>query len=209
MYFAVKDHLPRKHERHYRSARGNDVTAVLTLKNIRLDVTLEDALFTIEQPDGYQLEVLGRRPPPPLKIGDIAPTWTLTDGDGYRRSLSDFRGKLVVLDFWATWCGYCKRAMPALQALHNEFADKGVAILGVNCRDAPTVDPVAFMRGRGYSYPVLLGGNSISVAYQVRGIPAFYVISPDGRLMHKRSGFNAQQEQWLRSVIEEYVKQHN
>ena len=122
---------------------------------------------------------------------------------------SDYRGKLVVLDFWATWCGYCKRAMPALQALHNEFADKGVAILGVNCRDAPTVDPVAFMRGRGYSYPVLLGGNSISVAYQLRGIPAFYVISPDGRLMHQRSGFNAQQEQWLRSVIEKYVKQHN
>lgn len=208
-YFSTKDHLPRKHERHYRSARGNDVTAVLTLKNIRLDVTLDDALFTIAQPDGYRLEILGKKPPPPLNVGDLAPNWTLTDGDGHPRSLSDYRGKLVVLDFWATWCRYCKKAMPALQELHDEFADEGVVILGVNCRDKPEVDPAAFMRDRGYSYPVLLDGNSIAIAYQLRGIPAFYVISPDGRLMFKRSGFSAQQERWLRGVIEQYVKQHN
>ena len=204
-YFATKDHLPRKHERHYRSARGNDVTAILTLKNIQLGVTLDDALFTIAKPDGYSLEIFGRKPLLPFNVGDLAPNWTLTDSEGQSRSLSEYRGKLVVLDFWATWCGYCKKAMPALQELHDEYADQGVAILGVNCRDKAEVDPGAFMRARGYSYPVLLDGNSIAVAYRVGGIPAFYVISPDGRLMFKRTGFSASQERWLRSVIEKYV----
>ena len=109
------------------------------------------------------------------------------------------------MDFWATWCGYCKKAMPALQELHDEYADKGVVILGINCRDKSEVDPAAFMHDLGYSYPVLLNGNSIAIAYQLRGIPGFYVISPDGRLMFKRSGFNAQQERWLRGVIEQFV----
>lgn len=99
--------------------------------------------------------------------------------------------------------------MPAIQALHDEYADKGVAILAVNCRDATDADPVGFVRGQGYTYPVLLGGNSITVPYQLRGIPAFYVISPEGRLLHHRSGFNAQQEQWLRGIIESYLNGTN
>lgn len=208
-YFATKDHLPRRYERHYRSASGNDVTAVLTLGNLQIDVTLDEAIFAIEQPEGYRLEILGKKPPPPLNVGDIAPNWTLIDSQGQPRSLSDYRGKLVVLDFWATWCGFCRKAMPAIQALHDEYADKGVAILAVNCRDATDADPVGFVRGQGYTYPVLLGGNSITVPYQLRGIPAFYVISPEGRLLHHRSGFNAQQEQWLRGIIESYLNGTN
>ena len=89
-----------------------------------------------------------------------------------------------------------------MQALHNRYANQGLAIFGVNCRDVTSVDVVGFIRGLGHTYPVLLNGNSISVAYQVVGIPAFYLIGPQGRLLYKGSGFGGPQETALNKNIE-------
>ncbi len=206
-YFGVDDLLPRKRERRYTSALGNEVTAVLTLRSLETDITVENSAFALELPAGYTERTVARKRIKAVNTGELAPSWTLKDGDGREHSLSDYRGKLVILDFWATWCPHCRKALPAMQRLHEDYADQGVAILGVNCRERKkNIDPGAFARARGVTYPILLGGNSIAPQYRVKGIPAFYVIGPDGKLLFKSSGFNQAGERRLESFIKRHVQ---
>ncbi|MHC4416259.1 MAG: TlpA family protein disulfide reductase [Planctomycetota bacterium] len=204
-YFGVDDHLPRQRERRFVSARGEEVTSVLTMRELKTDVAVDGSAFAIEAPEGFTTKLLAKKPPEPFNIGNQAPNWTLKDGDGREHSLSEYRGQLVVLDFWATWCPHCRRAMPSVQQMHDQYSDRGVAVLAINCRDKANADPVGFVRGRGFTYPVLLDGNKIAPKYQVRGIPSFYVIAPDGRLLFKQSGFSAQVEQTIRRLIRQHV----
>lgn len=209
LFISVEDHLPRAWERSYLSARGKAVTSLMTITDVNLDVKVEDANFQTKLPEGYKLEIAGKAPPPPLGVGDLVPDWKLKDSEGVQRSLSDYRGKVVLLDFWAAWCPNCGEAMDTMQALHDEFADQGLVLFGVNCRDPEGTDVVGFIRGLGYTYPVLLDGNSITVKYQVTGIPAFYIIGPEGRLLYRGSGFDGPQEANLYKNIQLQVKKLN
>ena len=205
-YFDRETHFPAKRVRRYTSAQGSDVESVLTISNIVTGVQVGADTFTVDLPQGAKLELMGRRPPSPFGVGDVAPDWTLMDGDGVEHSMTDYRGQLVVLDFWASWCPHCKNAMPAMQRLHDEYGDRGVAILGINCRERSGVDPVQFVRDLGFDYPILVGGGMVAPRYRLQGIPAFFVIGPDGRLLYRSSGFGAKQEQKLEQYIREYAK---
>ena len=204
-YFGRKDRIPRKRERRFLSAQGNQVTSVLTLRNVLVNRDIEASAFTIEAPQGVRVETVGKKPPPTINVGDLVPDWTLTDGDGRPTTLSDYRGKVVVLDFWATWCPHCRKAMPAMQRLRDTYGSRGVEVFGVNCRDRGDVDAAAFVAQRGFTYPVLVDGNKIAPQYRVRGIPAFFVIDREGRLVHSQSGFSAEGEARLAQVIEQYL----
>ncbi len=206
LFISVEDHLPRAWERNYLSARGNTVTSIMTITDVNLDAKVDDSSFMTKLPYGYKLEVTGKAPPPPFRVGDIAPDWKLKDSEGVERSLSDYRGKIVLLEFWSTWCPNCNDSMDTMQALHNEFAGQGLALFGVNCRDTTGVDVVRYIRRLGHTYPVLLDGNTISVAYQVIGIPAFYIIGPDGRLLYKGSGFGDSQKNSLYKYVERQIQ---
>jgi thiol-disulfide isomerase/thioredoxin len=203
-YFDRETHYPVKRVRRFKSAQGKDVESVLTISNIVTGVEVKADTFQIDAPQGTKVELMGRRPPSPFGVGDIAPDWTLTDGDGVEHSMADYRGQLVVLDFWATWCPHCKNAMPAMQRLHDNYEDRGVAILGINCREGSNVDPVEFVRDMGFDYPILIDSGTVAPRYRVQGIPAFFVIGPDGRLLYRSSGFGAAQEQKLERYIREY-----
>ena len=206
-YFSADDHLPRRHLREYRSARGNEVTSVLTLGRLRTNTAIDDSIFTIQLPEGYAQKTVGYKPPKPITVGDVAPDWTLVDEDGREYSLSDYRGQVVVLDFFATWCTFCQRAMPAIQKLHDDYADRGVALFSLSCRERDAdADPPQFVRSRGFTYPVL-DGNTLAPQYQVRGIPAFYLIGPNGRLVYSGSGFSEERHQRLIDAIERQLSQ--
>ncbi len=205
-YFDRETHFPVKRIRRFTSAQGNDVESVLTISNIVTGVEVDGDTFTVDPPQGTKVELIGRRPPSPFSVGDVAPDWTLMDGDGVEHSMADYRGQLVVLDFWATWCPHCQNAIPAMQRLHDEYKDRGVAILGINCRERSGIDPVQFVRERGFDYPILVDGGVVAPRYRVQGIPAFFVIGPDGRLLYRSSGFGATQEQKLEQFIREYGK---
>lgn len=209
IFIAVDDHLPRAWERRYLSARGKTVTSILTIRDINLTVKVDDSTFQAKLPDGFNLKIAGRAPPPALTEGSKVPNWTLKDSEGVERSLSDYRGKVVLLDFWASWCPNCVDAMETMQALHDEFADQGLALFGINCRDPVGEDVVGFIRGLGYTYPVLLDGNSITVQYQVAGIPAFVLIDPEGKLIYKSTGFGIQQENNLFKNIQMHIQKLN
>ena len=135
-----------------------------------------------------------------LAIGDLAPDWKLTDPKGKTHTLSDYRGKVVVLDFWATWCSKCAKLMPVLEKVHQKYKDKGVVVLGVNSWE--TGDPVAVMHQKGMTYKVLLKGEEIGPAYGVASVPAIYVIGVDGKVIYFQSGV----EDALPDVIEKYLQ---
>ncbi|MBL0922781.1 MAG: TlpA family protein disulfide reductase [Phycisphaerales bacterium] len=136
-----------------------------------------------------------------LKTGSQAPAWTLKDADGKEHSLSGFAGKVVVMDFWATWCVPCVKAMPGLQKLHNAYADKGVAVIGVNT--AESGDPVRFMKENKFTYQLLLNGDEVASEYKVRGIPAFYVIDGAGKIVYSAVGYDPKHEKEIEKVINE------
>jgi peroxiredoxin len=125
-------------------------------------------------------------------VGFTAPDFTLTNLDGDRVKLSDFRGKVVFLNFWATWCGYCTMEMPDLQKIHHERGEE-VVVLTVNwtsterSRNPEVVKN--FVETNGYTFPVLLDTDGkVAETYLVRGIPLSIFIDKKGVIAAKRSG---------------------
>jgi peroxiredoxin len=107
--------------------------------------------------------------------------FTLEDLNGKSWTLNELRGKVVLLNFWATWCPPCRKEMPDLQALHDRFADEGLVILGVSDEKAETVRK--FLAEQKYTYPMLLDpGRTVSKQFEVDGIPKTFVFDRDGNL---------------------------
>lgn len=115
--------------------------------------------------------------------GKEAPAFKLKDFAGVEHSLDEYKGKVVVLDFWGTWCVPCRQAMPAIQKVHEKFADKGVVVLGMNFESNPKADPEKFKKDKGYTYPSLAHAETIAGSYKVTGWPTFYVIGKDGKIV--------------------------
>lgn len=211
-YFGRDDNLPRRVDLlYYESEAVGDGMAVITLHDVRTGHAIPDDAFRLTLPDGYDIEVhkpetviaAGGGRPTNARVGTIAPDWSLKDPDGVVHRLVDYRGRVVVMDFWATWCHPCILAMPHVQKLHEKFKDKGVAVFGVNCWESG--DPVKFMRDKKYTYTLLLNVDSIAPAYQVHGIPTFVVIGPDGRIVHYSSGYDPAEFAAIEKAIEQAI----
>lgn len=113
----------------------------------------------------------------------------------------------VLVDFWATWCGPCKLAMPGIQKVASEFKDRGVAVYGVNLRENADADPAKFMKDNAYTYGLLLKGDDMGKAYRVQGIPAFFVLDRDGKVVYSATGYSEDNEKKLREVVDAASKQ--
>uniref|UniRef100_UPI0025D9904D redoxin domain-containing protein n=1 Tax=Butyrivibrio sp. TaxID=28121 RepID=UPI0025D9904D len=120
-----------------------------------------------------------------------APEFTLTDQYGVSHSLSDYRGKIVFLNFWATWCPPCRAEMPYIQELYEEYSadsDSDVVILSVafpNMGSETDIDGIkSFLDENGYTYPVLMDeGATIQLAYYITSFPTTFIIDPDGNVL--------------------------
>ncbi len=122
----------------------------------------------------------GRAPAP--QAGFPAPAFELTDLDGRLVSLTDLRGRPVILNFWASWCAPCRAEMPALQAVADEYAERGLVILAVNAAFQDRAeDAVAFVAQNGLTFPILLDRDGqVNRRYQVHSLPTTFFIGPDG-----------------------------
>lgn len=120
-----------------------------------------------------------------LEAADLArqkADFTLTDLQGKPWHLADLRGKVVLVNFWATWCPPCRKEMPDLQALYDQYKDQGFLVLSIS--DEATAKVAPFITERNISYPVLLDpGRKVSELYQVDGIPKSFVYDRGGKLV--------------------------
>jgi peroxiredoxin len=108
--------------------------------------------------------------------------FTLSDLQGNPWHLRDLRGKVVLVNFWATWCPPCRKEMPDLQALYDKYKDQGFVVLSISDEEAAKVQP--FITERKISYPVLLDpGRKVDALFQVEGIPKSFVYNREGKLV--------------------------
>jgi peroxiredoxin len=108
--------------------------------------------------------------------------FALKDLEGKSWTLSELRGKVVVVNFWATWCPPCRKEMPDLEALYNEFKGKGLVVLAISDEDAAKVRP--FIAESQVTYPILLDpGRKVNDLFQVDGIPKTFVYDREGKLV--------------------------
>ncbi len=120
-------------------------------------------------------------------------TFTLTDLQGKTWSLSDLRGKVVLVNFWATWCPPCRKEMPDLEALYQRFGAQGFVVLAISDEEAGKVTP--FIAERGITYPVLLDpGRKVNELFQVEGIPKSFVYDREGKLVAQSIDMRTQQQ---------------
>lgn len=137
---------------------------------------------------------------PLLAIGTAAPDWKLQEPEGKTVSLAALRGQVVVMDFWATWCEPCRRAMPGLQKLHEDFSGR-VKVVGVNMLETDS-DPGAFMKRNNYTYTIGLKGDDVADAYGVSRLTTVYVIDQQGHVAYTAWGFDDGTDAALTEVVE-------
>jgi peroxiredoxin len=115
------------------------------------------------------------------RAGTLPPPFDSTTPAARPYSLADMRGKVVIVNFWASWCAECRPEMPALQRLHRDFAARGLVMIGINAReDAATIRQYA--QELGLTFPLLVDPDGkINAAYGVVGLPATFIIGRDGR----------------------------
>lgn len=121
-------------------------------------------------------------------IRSVAPELSLTDFAGKKLELSSYRGKVVILNFWATWCEPCRAEIPRFVELQNEYRDRGLQIIGISLDDDP--NPVrSFYQQLKMNYPVAVGDANVAERYGgILGLPVSFVIDRDGRIYAKHAG---------------------
>ena len=221
--FARADGLPRRVSLGVPMGEGepggaNPSGPVVTISALKVNPKLDDAQFAFTPPEGYakvepklpkfaKVE-MDEAPAEQLnvKAGDAAPDFKLTGLDGKEVSLASLKGKVVLLDFWATWCGPCKAAMPTIQKLHDEYASKGAVILGVNTWEQKADAAKDYMASKKFTYGCLLKGDDLAAAYGIKGIPTLVVIGKDGKVVEIEVGLADPSGAGLRKMIDAALK---
>lgn len=214
-YIGAEDHLLRRIDFPLQlpdEGGGEPSTLTISLTDVKADPAIDAATFAVEIPEGYAERpgpeaAMDGPAAPMLKAGDEAPAWTLRDAEGKSQSLADYRGRVVLMDFWATWCGPCRMSMPGVQKIHDRFKDRGVAVLGINIGEDDDADPAGYMKEKGFTYGLLLRGELAAEAYGVMSIPHFFVIGVDGKIIHASVGFDEEEAEKIASLIEAHLKE--
>ena len=192
---ARADHLPRRGRWVNSSYAGGTMT--LTLSNLRSGHPLADADFVPARSPSLAAAGAAARS---VAIGELVPPWDLATTDGRRLGSSSLRGKVVVLDFWNTWCFICRAIAPQTRALEREMAGRGVAFVGVNVFE--TGDAAKYWRESGASYPTLVAGDALAAMLDVPSQPGVAVIDGEGRLRYVEVGATAERVAHIREAIE-------
>jgi len=134
-------------------------------------------------------------------IGAIAPDFELQSLQGSNLKLSSLRGKAVLLNFWATYCGPCKVEMPWFVELQKQYGPQGLQIIGVAMDDASTEDIADFAKQMGVNYPILLGKEAVGLSYGgVNVLPTTFFLNRGGKIIAREFGLQS------RSVFVDHIK---
>ncbi|SFS09811.1 cytochrome c biogenesis protein CcmG, thiol:disulfide interchange protein DsbE [Granulicella pectinivorans] len=127
--------------------------------------------------------------------GKPAPAFTLVNSEGKKVSLSDYKGRPVLINFWATWCAPCKLEMPWFEEFHSKYKDSGFEILGIAEDDAPKDEIIKTARKTGVSYPILLTDNKVANLYGgVDSLPTSFYVDKTGTIVEETVGLAPKDE---------------
>jgi peroxiredoxin len=138
-----------------------------------------------------------------------APDFSLTDSDGNVVSLSDMRGKVVLINFWATWCGPCRQEMPILEALYQRYESLGFTLLGVNVEENSS-DAVSFLKETPVTFPILYDpDNDVSRLFDVAAMPSTVIVDREGKMRFLHHGYQPGYENAYQDQIRELIRERS
>ena len=123
-----------------------------------------------------------------------APDFTLQDLDGRNVTLSGLKGKVVLIDFWATWCPPCRASIPSVEKLHKAYAARGLVVLGISLDGGDWDSVKAFREEAGITYPILKGTDEVAQEYGARIIPTFIIVDKEGTIRKHYVGSDNEEE---------------
>ena len=172
---------------------------IITFTRAQINPVLADSLWRFRPPPGSrEVDEIGANQGPTM-AGEAAADFTLRDLAGTVHTLNKLKGKVVLLDFWATWCGPCRLTMPRVAKIHEEYKGKGVEVFSINVGE-PAARASAFIKKNGYVFTTLLDTDTqVANHYKVAGIPTLVVIDRKGMISSYLVG--AHPEQALRDAL--------
>lgn len=139
-------------------------------------------------------------------FAEKAPDFSLSDINGNHFNLSSCKGKIVFLDFWATWCPPCRKAIPAIKELHKTLDSNDVIIMGINIEEEQsTIEQ--FIKDNDIKYSVLLGDDKVCEKYKVTAFPSFFIIDTNGEIIKYYRGYYDGLEKEWKEVINALIKE--
>lgn len=153
--------------------------------------------------------VLAISPVYALEVGDSVQSVPLklleNKAPGQAASIADYKGKLVYLDFWASWCGPCRVSLPILNEIRKEYGARGFEVVAVNV-DENLDDALGFLEKRPVDYPILLDPKgTMPKLYDVKGMPTAYLIDENGTVLYKHVGFKKKDRKKIESLLDKYL----
>jgi peroxiredoxin len=142
-----------------------------------------------------------------LDSGVIAPEWELTSMYGEKAKLSDYKGKVVLLDFFYKSCGFCMKAIPYIAKLYEKYKDKDFVIIGMNPNDTKESGIAQYLEKKGVKYPVMLDARPVAKTYNVSGYPTMYLIDKNGKIIDTIVGYDKSMEEEIEKTIKNALEQ--
>jgi peroxiredoxin len=136
-------------------------------------------------------------------VGQPTPEFSLKDGNGQTVHIADYKGKVVLLDFWATWCGPCKVEIPWFIDFERQFKDQGFAVLGVSMDEDGWSVVKPYVKDRQMNYRILLGDDKVSTAYGgLDALPTTLLISREGKIASVHEGVSMGKEEFKNAIAQ-------
>ena len=142
------------------------------------------------------------------KESALAPDFTLKTLDDQEITLSKLRGKVVLLDFWATWCGPCKESTPHLVQIYKTYQQKGLEIIGMNVDRGDVSGVHRFIKSMDIPYPVIITPDEVQRNYGVTGLPTTILLDKQGRVRDKILGFSIKIGQEIAAKVGELISEN-
>lgn len=133
----------------------------------------------------------------------VAPDFTISDIHGNPLRLSDFKGKVILIDFWATWCPFCRESIPILKSLYDEYKDKGLVVIGIALEYDRGQALKQLAKEKKISYPLAVGKERLATEYSAYGVPTRFIVNRAGEIEKKFVGF--QDREILESALREFL----
>lgn len=193
IYIGFKDNLPRKIVSHRKLALG-EVVHEQTFRFLQKAEPKQTSGFELKKPEFYTYQpFLKGASPKPLAVDEPSPVFTLKDEKGNVHSLSDYKGKIVVINFWESGCGYSNIGLNMFNELSKKYKGDQVKFLSISFKEDEAINPSLYLKERGFSIgPNLLNGETIGEQFHVRAVPAYYVIDDKGKVAYGILQYNPQ-----------------